>query len=168
VMQAKRQRVVGDIANGILVLHVLCCFNLFSNAFLNALQLAMRDDDDDQKVCCEWSYEEDTSRICNHVYEYQQMQMKEDIEHIDKDDDRFPKCNADETFDEEIIDEILITDAEKAKPENDRTHYDNSSRSNASSVVAQDEMKSEKAQAGLKAFKDYDYRVECEGKKRKC
>ena len=29
VMQAKRQRVVGDIANGILVRHVLCCFNLF-------------------------------------------------------------------------------------------------------------------------------------------
>ena len=28
VMQAKRQRVVGDIANGILVRHVRCCFNL--------------------------------------------------------------------------------------------------------------------------------------------
>ena len=71
------------------------------------------DDDDDQKVCCEWSYEEDTSRICNHVYEYQQMQMKEDIEHIDKDDDRLPKDNADEKDDEEIIDELLITYAEK-------------------------------------------------------
>ena len=26
-------------------------------------------------------------------------------------------------------------------------------------------MKSEKAEAGLRAFKDYDYRVQCEGKK---
>ena len=34
VMQAKRQRVVGDIANGILVRHVICCFNLFS--FVNS------------------------------------------------------------------------------------------------------------------------------------
>ena len=51
--------------------------------------MGKRDDDvDDEKVCCEWSYEEDTSRICNHVYEYQQMQMTENIEHIDKDDDR--------------------------------------------------------------------------------
>ena len=54
----------------------------------------------------------------------------------------------------------------KAKPDNDRTHYDNSSRSNACSFVAQDKMKSEKAQAGLKAFKDYDYRVDCEGNKK--
>ncbi len=30
---------------------------------------------------------------------------------------------------------------------------DNSSRSNASSIIAQNEMKSEKAEAGLKAFK---------------
>ena len=73
------------------------------------------DDDDDQKVCCEWSYEEDTSRICNHVYEYQQMQMKEDIEHIDKDDDRLPKCNAEETYDEEMIGEIRVADAEKTE-----------------------------------------------------
>ena len=29
VMQAKRQREVSDIANGILIRHVLCCFNLF-------------------------------------------------------------------------------------------------------------------------------------------
>ena len=51
--------------------------------------MGKRDDDvDDEKVGCEWSYEEDTSRICNHVYEYQQMQMTENIEHIDKDDDR--------------------------------------------------------------------------------
>ena len=85
------------------------------NVFLNALQPVMRDDDDDQRVCCEWSYEEDTSRISNHVYEYQQMQMKEDIDHIDKDDDRLPKGNADEKDDEEIIDDIFITDAEKSK-----------------------------------------------------
>ena len=42
---------------------------------------------------------------------------------------------------------------------------DNSSRSNASSIIAQNEMKSEKAEAGLKAFRNYDYRIECEGKK---
>ena len=29
VMQAKRQREVSDIVNGILIRHVLCCFNLF-------------------------------------------------------------------------------------------------------------------------------------------
>ena len=45
---------------------------------------------------------------------------------------------------------------------------DNSSCSDASSMIVQNEMKSEKAEAGLKAFKDYDYRVECEGKTRKC
>ena len=42
---------------------------------------------------------------------------------------------------------------------------DNSSRSNASSIIVQDEMKSEKAQAAFQVFKDYDYRVECEGQK---
>ena len=42
---------------------------------------------------------------------------------------------------------------------------DNSSRSNASSIIAQNEMKSEIAQAALKVFKDYDYRFECEGQK---
>ena len=66
-------------------------------------------------------------------------------------------------YDEEVIDDILINDAETLKPF--VRADDNSSRSNASSIVAQSEMKSEKAEAGLKAFKDYDYRVECEGKK---
>ena len=42
---------------------------------------------------------------------------------------------------------------------------DNSSRSNASSIIAQHEMKSDKAEAGLKAFKNLDYRIGCEGKK---
>ena len=54
---------------------------------------------------------------------------------------------------------MLIDPTEKKKRADD-----NSSRSDASSIIAQNEMKSEKAVAGLKAFKDYDYRVECEGK----
>ena len=73
------------------------------------------DDDFDQKVCCECSYEEDTYSICNHVYEYQQMQMKETKEHIDKDDDRSQEGNAKEKDDEENIDEILINHAEQIK-----------------------------------------------------
>ena len=71
--------------------------------------------------------------------------------------------NAEEKDDEEMIDEIRRTDADKSKLF--VRADDNSSRSNAFSIVAQNEMKSEKAEAGLKAFKDYDYRVECEGKK---
>ena len=119
VMQAKRQKIIGDIANGFLERHTLFCFNLFS--FVNFGTkctddtdfIANRgvveevvedcDEDDDQKVCCEWSYEEETYSICNHVYEYQQMQMKEDIEHIDKDDDRLPKCNAEDNMTKTLL-----------------------------------------------------------------
>ena len=134
-----------------------------ANGSVVEASMGKRDDDvDDAKVGCEWSYEEDTSRICNHVYEYQQMQMTENIEHIDKDDDRSQEGNAKETYDEEIIDETFTSHADKIK-----TFVladDNSSRSNASSIIAQNEMKSEKAEAGPKDLKDYDYRVECEGK----
>ena len=65
---------------------------------------------------------------------------------------------------EEIMCELFTTAAEQTNPDNDRTYYEYSSRSNASSVAAQNEMKSEKAEAGLTAFKDYDYRLQCEGK----
>ena len=41
------------------------------------------DDDVDQRVCCEYFYEEETYNICNNVYEYQQMQMIETKEHVD-------------------------------------------------------------------------------------
>ena len=79
------------------------------------------------------------------------------------------KATFDETSETEALDEIICelpTPAEEqTKPDNDRTCYDNSSRTNASSVAAQNEMKSEKAAARLRAFKDYDYRVQCEGKK---
>ena len=33
-MQAKRMQVAADVANGILVCHVLCCFNLFDAAYV--------------------------------------------------------------------------------------------------------------------------------------
>ena len=45
---------------------------------------------------------------------------------------------------------------------------DNSSRSNISSIIAQNEMKSEKAQAAFNLFREYDYRIECEGKQPGC
>ena len=109
-MQAKRQKILGDIANDFLERHTLFCFNMFSCVYFRtkctddtdfiANQGVVEevvedcDEDDDQKVCCEWSYEEDTDRICNHVYEFQQMQMKENIEHVDKDNDRFQTGNA--------------------------------------------------------------------------
>ena len=44
---------------------------------------------------------------------------------------------------------LYLLQNKKAKPDNDRTYYDNSSRSNASSVAAQNEMKSDKAEAEL-------------------
>ena len=45
---------------------------------------------------------------------------------------------------------------------------DNSSRSNISSIIAQNEMKSEKAQAAFNLFREYDYRIECEGMQPGC
>ena len=54
--------------------------------------------------------------------------------------------------------------AETVKPDKAPPHYENSSISNASSRAAQNEMKSGKAEAGLRKFKDYDYSVQCEGK----
>ena len=54
--------------------------------------------------------------------------------------------------------------AKTVKPDKAPPQYENSSTSHASSMDAQNEMKSEKAAAGLRKFKDYDYRVQCEGK----
>ena len=54
--------------------------------------------------------------------------------------------------------------AQAVKPDKAPSQYENSSTSHASSMEAQNEMKSEKAAAGLRKFKDYDYRVQCEGK----
>ena len=63
---------------------------------------------------------------------------------------------------QEIICKLCTSAAETAKPDNEQTYYDNSSRANASSDAAQNEMKSEKAEAVRRAFKDYHYRVQCE------
>ena len=54
--------------------------------------------------------------------------------------------------------------AQAVKPDKAPSQYENSSTSHASSMEAQNEMKSEKAAAGLRKFKDYDYRVQCEGR----
>ena len=141
-----------------------CTNGMEFNANVHVLEEVIEDYDDDvdQRVCCECLYEEEAYNICNHVYEYQQMQMIETKEHIDNDAERYQESNANKQDGEEHIDEMLIHDAETIK-EFVRAD-DNSSRSNASSIIAQDEMKSDKAEAGLKAFKNYDYRIECEGK----
>ena len=121
------------------------------------------EDDFDETLSFESLYEEDCSSICYHVYEYQQMQMVETKERIDKDAERYHEGNANKTDDQDHIVMMRICNAEiKDFVRAD----DNSSRSNASSIIVQNEMKSEKAQAALQAFKDYDYRVECEGRKR--
>ena len=54
--------------------------------------------------------------------------------------------------------------AQAVKPDKAPSQYENSLTSHASSMEAQNEMKSEKAAAGLRKFKDYDYRVQCEGR----
>ena len=57
---------------------------------------------------------------------------------------------------------VAVQNQADSVPANAQTYYENSSRSNASSIAAQQEMRTEKAEAGLRAFKGYDYRIECE------
>ena len=70
------------------------------------------------------------------------------LRHVSKKKKRLHSCN------EEITDFVRADD--------------NSSRSNISSIIAQNEMKSEKAQAAFNLFREYDYRIECEGKQPGC
>ena len=87
------------------------------NANVDVLEEVMEDYDDDvdQRVCFDCLYEEEAYNICNHVYEYQQMQMIETKEHIDKDAERYQEGNANKTDDEESIDEMLFNTAESIK-----------------------------------------------------
>ena len=91
------------------------------------------EDDFDNALCFASSYEHNIPIISSHVFEYQQVQMVETREQI-----HVPG---------NIVVECASTD-EKDFVRAD----DNSSRSNASSIIAQNEMKTEKAEAGLKAF----------------
>ena len=70
------------------------------------------------------------------------------LRHVSKKKKRLHSCN------EEITDFVRADD--------------NSSRSNIFSIIAQHEMKSEKAQAAFNLFREYDYRIECEGKQPGC
>ena len=94
-----------------------CTNGMDFNANVDVLEEVIEeyDDDVDQRVCCECQYEEETYNICNHVYEYQQMQMIETKEHIDKDAERYQEGNANNKDDEDSIDEMLFHNAETIK-----------------------------------------------------
>ena len=87
------------------------------NANVDVLEEVIEDYDDDvdQRVCFECLYEEETYTICNHVYEYQQMQMIETKEHIDNDGERYQDGNANKKDDEENVDDMLIHNADTIK-----------------------------------------------------
>ena len=54
-----------------------CTTGMDFNAHVDVLEEVMEDYDDDfdQRVCFDCLYEEENYNMCNHVYEYQQMQV---------------------------------------------------------------------------------------------
>ena len=106
------------------------------------------EDDVDNSLYFVSSYESNIPIISSHVFEYQQVQMVETNEPINQDSDRYID---DSVIDNHFPENITVQIASNSKKDFVRAD-DNSSRSNASSIIAQNEMKSEKAEAGLKAF----------------
>ena len=119
----------------------------------------------DETICFATLYDDNVTHICYDVYEYQQVQMVETKQHIYNDHNILHGINAIETCEQEEKKRLHscneeITDFVRAD--------DNSSRSNIARIIAQNEMKSEKAQAAFKLFREYDYRIQCEGKQPGC
>ena len=107
------------------------------------------EDDVDNSLYFVSSYESNIPIISSHVFEYQQVQMVETNEPIHQDSDRYSDDNV---IEKHVPENIKVQCASTDEKDFVRAD-DNSSRSNASSIIAQNEMKSEKAEAGLKAFK---------------